>query len=242
MSRALDLRRETLVECRRAVGTRVRKSLAVITLVLGLLPGVAIAATTPSSELTFGLLTPPVQSLMSVTLPFLGVLLVTDLHRDTAGVVRIPPKLLAATALAVACAIFGIGVCTVAVMVSSSAGPRRWQHLGLLVVGGLAVLVTAQLVGTGLGLVFRSPVVAIVGTVLPLGVFGILGAAAPLRPAQAWLTPFASARNLLSGTMTPESWAQALVVFVLWAVGLNVWGVTRLRRRRGIGSGRRSNA
>lgn len=90
----------------------------------------------------------------------------------------------------------------------------------------------AGLVGTGLGLLLRSTVVAFLATiVLPLGLFGLLGAVDALRPAQPWLTPLGSVRNLLSGDMTVLRWAQWLCVLLLWGVGLNALGAALLNRR-----------
>jgi hypothetical protein len=76
-------------------------------------------------------------------------------------------------------------------------------------------------------MLLRSRVVAFLGTiVLPLGLWFVLRGV----DAQAWLTPYAAAANLLSGRMTAVMWAQWLVVFLLWGVGLNVAGAARLRR------------
>ena len=97
--------------------------------------------------------------------------------------------------------------------------------------GSVLVQVVAGLVGTGLGLLLRSTVVAFLATiVLPLGLFGLLGAVDALRPAQPWLTPLGSVRNLLSGDMTVLRWAQWLCVLLLWGVGLNAVGAAVLKR------------
>jgi hypothetical protein len=37
-------------------------------------------------------------------------------------------------------------------------------------------------------------------------------------------------RNLLSGEMSPLRWAQWLVVFLIWGVGLNAAGAARSNR------------
>src|SRR2546423_1659085 len=85
--------------------------------------------------------------------------------------------------------------------------PRRWRHAGTVAVGGVLVQVVAQLVGTGLGLLLRSPVVAFLGSiVLPLGLWLALGAVDALRPAREWLTPYASVWHLLSGQMGGVRW------------------------------------
>ena len=94
----------------------------------------------------------------------------------------------------------------------------------------------AQSVGTGLGLLLRSTAAAMIGTiVLPLGVWLILGAFAALRPALAWLTPFAAAPILLTGRMVPLNWARLLVIVSIWGIGLNAAGASRIRRSTVVG-------
>jgi hypothetical protein len=66
--------------------------------------------------------------------------------------------------------------------------------------------------------------------VLPLGLWFVLGSVTVLRPAQAWLTPYPSVQNLLSGAMSALAWAQWLVVVLLWGVALNAAGAARLKR------------
>jgi hypothetical protein len=81
-------------------------------------------------------------------------------------------------------------------------------------------------------LLVRSPVVAFLASiVLPLGLWLVLGSVDVLRPAQAWLTPYATVRNLLSGRMSAVTWAQWLVVVLIWGVSLNAIGAARLKRR-----------
>ncbi|MEK8106879.1 hypothetical protein NKG94_20305 [Micromonospora sp. M12] len=113
-----------------------------------------------------------------------------------------------------------------------------WRFAGTVAVGSVLVQIVAGLVGTGLGLLLRSVVVAFLATiVLPLGLFTLLGAVDALRPAQPWLTPLGSVRNLLSGDMTPLRWVQWLCVLLIWGVGLNAVGAV-VRHRRGGPAGR----
>jgi hypothetical protein len=214
------------------VATGPRKWLILITALIGLLSAVAVMAGVEPSDATFGTVAAPVHTLMSITVPFLGVLLVSDLrtaHRWN----EIAPTVLAAIVAAVIVAVFGIVVCTVAVAVApSEAVQGRWHHFGMIALGSVLVQILAQLVGTGLGLLIRSVALAWIASIaLPLGLWLALGAADSLSPAQAWLTPYAAATNLLSGEMSPIRWAQWLVVFMLWGVGLNVLGATQARRR-----------
>ncbi|GAA1737580.1 hypothetical protein GCM10009681_05300 [Luedemannella helvata] len=67
--------------------------------------------------------------------------------------------------------------------------------------------------------------------VLPLGLWFVLGSVDILRPAQGWLAPYATVRNLLSGQMDALAWAQWSVVVLLWGVTLNTVGAFQLRRR-----------
>jgi hypothetical protein len=100
-------------------------------------------------------------------------------------------------------------------------------------VGSVLVQVVAQLVGTGLGLLLRSSVIAFLASiVLPLGLWFVLGGVDVLRPAQAF-TPYATVQNLLSGEMSAVKWAQWLIVLLIWGVGLNAAGAAWLKRGGG---------
>ncbi|GIH90375.1 hypothetical protein Psi01_10050 [Planobispora siamensis] len=221
---------ETFGVIRRAVGTRSRRWLLAITLLLGLSAAAALAAALPPAERTLAGLSQAVQLLMSVTVPFFGVLLAHDLRRAS-RTTRIAPTLLGAVLLAAAVGAFGFLVCAAALAVVPSTAPAAWDHAGAIAVGGVLVQALAQLTGTGLGLLLRSPVIACLATiVLPLGLWYALGNVEALRPAQDWLTPFAGAQNLLSGQMSAVMWAQWLVVLTLWGRALNAAGVARLLR------------
>ena len=183
---------------------------------------------------TFAAVSGPTQSLMSVPAPFLGVLLVSRLRRP-ARVTTIMSTVLMALRLALLVATFGVLVCAVVTAIApSTASGGRWAGAGLVVLGSLLVQGVAQLVGTGLGLLLRRPVIACLATiVLPLGLWALLGAVEAFRSVQAWLTPFPSVQHLLSGEMTATAWAQWLVVLAIWGVGLNALGVATATRRQG---------
>lgn len=208
------------------------KVLVGTTVLLGLAGAVAVSVGTPPSSRTFALTSMAVQLLMSVTVPFFDVLLTA--HRSTAGRGALAPRLLAAVALAAAFAVFGVAVSAVALVVAPSSAPGGgWQNAGAVAVGSVVVQVVAQLTGTGLGLLLRPPGAAMLATVvLPLGLWLVLGAVAALQPAQAWLTPFPVAGQLLSGQLRASGWAQALVVLLIWGGGLNALGAWRVRRLR----------
>jgi hypothetical protein len=47
---------------------------------------------------------------------------------------------------------------------------------------------------------------------------------------QAWLAPFASVRNVLSGHMDAQRWAQLGLIVLVWVIALNAAGIFRVRR------------
>ncbi len=216
---------------RRLLASRRGRVIVVVTLLLGLVGAVAVTMGSPAALRTFAFTSLAVQLLMSVTVPFLGVLLTSELRRAGRGH-PLTPRLVAAAAMAAASAVFGVVVSVAALGVASSDAPDgAWRHVGVVVLGSILVQVIAQLAGTGLGMLIRPPAVAMAATiVLPLGLWLILGSVDGLRPAQGWLAPFASAANLLSGPMTPLQWAQVLVVVLVWNVGLNAVGANHLGR------------
>jgi hypothetical protein len=201
-----------------------------ITALLGMLGAVAVTIGTPPAGRTFAAVSGPTQSLMSLTVPFLGVLLVGEL-RPPIRVAAIQATVGRALGLAMLVAGFGVAVCAIATTVApSAAGAGRWENAALVALGSLLVQGVAQLVGTGLGLLVRRRVLACLATiVLPLGLWWLLGAVQALRPAQAWLTPYPSVQHLLSGEMSPTAWTQWLAVLAIWGVGLNAWGAFRSR-------------
>jgi hypothetical protein len=214
---------------RRCAGTRGRRWLVAAVLLLG----ATVAAAAPAGR-TFVALSDPVQSLMSALLPLLGILLVRDL-RDAP---RFLPSVVAAVLVAAAVGAFGVAACAVALAVrpAGAAGDPR-AHVAVVAAGGVLVQVVAQLVGTGMGLLLRSAPAAFLATFLPFVLWLALGAADVLRPGQDWLTPYETARHLLSGRMSALAWLQWAVVALLWGAGLNAAGVAaataRARRRSG---------
>lgn len=216
----------------RSVATTSRRWLCGVTLLLGLLGAVAVIAGSPTADRTFVHLADPVQSLMSLMVPFFGVLLVRDVIRSR-GEYRLAPTLLAAALLAAAVALIGVVICAGALaVVPAGSAVGRWDHAASVAACSVLVQLTAQSVGTGLGLLVRPAIVACLATiVLPLGLLFVLGSLDVLRPAQAWLAPYVTVRKLLSGDMDALAWAQWSVVVLLWGVVLNTVGAGRLRRR-----------
>lgn len=218
---------------RRAIGTRARRWLLAGTLLAGLLAAVALTAAAAPADRTFAELSGTVQSLMSVLTPLFGILLVRDLRRAP-DATRVIPTVLAVGLPAAVIGVVGVLICAATLALTpADIADEPWRHSGTIAVGSVLVQIVAGLVGTGLGLLLRSPVVAFLATiVLPLGLFALLGAVDALRPAQAWLTPFGSVRNLLSGDMSVLRWVQWLCVLLIWGVGLNAAGAALLKRRQ----------
>jgi hypothetical protein len=207
----------------RALRGRLRCSLLGLTLLLGIL---GTAAGAQPGGATFVLLSGVVQSLMSVTLPFTGVLIA----RDSSA--RLTPRWLAATILAAATGLFGVVVCTVALVIAPAGDAAgRWDHVLLVAVCSVLVQIVAQSVGTGFGLMLRPAIVACLATiVLPLGLWLVLGVAPVLRSIREWTTPYATVQDLLSGHMTALAWAQWSVVVLVWGVTLNALGAAKRKR------------
>ncbi|MFG1652383.1 hypothetical protein ACGFIE_20890 [Micromonospora sp. NPDC049275] len=216
----------------RALGTRARRWLLVGTLLAGLLTAVALVAAAAPAERTFTELSGAVQSLMSVVTPLFGVLLVRDLRRAPATV-GVLPTALAVVLPAAVIGVVGVLVCAATLALApTTVADEPWRHAGTVAVGSVLMQILAGLVGTGLGLLLRSPTSAFAATiVLPLGVLGLLEVV-QAGAAQPWLTPLGSARNLLSGEMSLLRWVQWFCVLLIWGVGLNAVGAAVWRRRQ----------
>jgi hypothetical protein len=125
-------------------------------------------------------------------------------------IARMPPPRPADVMVAAACADVR----------SAVRGPRR---IGLLALT-LALGVVAGVAIAALGRPADRPFAAVQGT---------LAAVPLLRGAREWLTPYACAQHVLSGTTTPLMRVQALVVLLLWGVALPAFGASRPTGRSG---------
>jgi hypothetical protein len=213
---------------RRVLATRARRWLLAITLLLGALFAALVAVALPADERTLAIIAFPTHMFMSVTLPFLGVLLGRDLLTDLAT--RAAPTLGAAVAVALGVAAFGDLVIVAALATTGSDAPGAWDNAALILLGGLLVQPVANLTGTGLGMLIRPAWVACLATiVIPLGLSAALWFAGPVRD---WTTPFPVAGTLLSGEAGPVDLARYVVVALIWGVGLNALAVRRVRMQR----------
>jgi hypothetical protein len=209
---------------------------------VGLVSAGVVAFNGPAEDHTFSVISFYTQSAISLPLPFVSVLLMTqDFERRASsrtsgpGLSRdalIAAKLLASMIIAVAGAAYGVLVSALATSAAAPAADEgRWNAIGVIILGSVLVQLIAQLAGAGWGLLLGSSALAIVAdVVVPLGLWILTGAVPGLQGVQAWLTPFASVRNLLSGQMDAQRWAQVGVIVLVWVVALNAAGILRVYR------------
>jgi len=176
--------------------------LLAVTLLAGPLTAALLIPTAPTpTEVAL-----PVHGIVSVLVPFTGILLVRGRPRFGAAVAV---ALVAGVVADLAC----VAVAAVPHVDAGSAGS------GVLA-GGLIVQLVSQGVGTGFGLLLRRVWVAVLAdVVVPLGLWALLGAVAPA--VQAWTTPFAVASRLLVGEIGP----QLVVMVLIWVVLPNLLGL-----------------
>jgi hypothetical protein len=236
------LGRATVLELRKSGSTPARRWLLIATGVVGLLSAGLVAFTGPAGDHTFSVISFYTQSAISLPLPLVSVLLMTqDFGRRASsppsgsGLSRdaiIAAKLLASMIIAVAGAAYGVLISVLATSAATpGAGEGRWNAIGMIILGSMLVQLIAQLSGAGWGLLLGSSALAIVADVIvPLGLWIITGAVPGLHGVQEWLTPLASVGNLLSGHMDAQRWAQVGVVVLVCVVVLNVAGIFRVHR------------
>ncbi|HEX6757740.1 MAG TPA: hypothetical protein VF086_04890 [Propionibacteriaceae bacterium] len=232
----------TLLELRKVVGTPARRWLLIAAGVLGLLSAGLVAFTGPAHDHTLPMISFFTQSAISLPLPFVSVLLMTaDFGRrasPTTFALGISPdaiitaKLLASAIIALAGASYGVLISVLATRLAApAADDGRWGVIGMIILGSMLVQLIAQLSGAGWGLLLGSSALAIVADVaVPLGLWIVAGAIPALHGVQAWLAPFASVQNLLSGQMNAQQWAQVGVIVLVWVVVLNAAGILRQHR------------
>ncbi|MDR7274754.1 hypothetical protein [Catenuloplanes atrovinosus] len=196
--------------------TGARRWIVAVTLLIGVLVGVVVTVALPPGERTLAAVAYPTHLIMSVVLPFLGVLLGRDVRT--------------AVVAGVSAGLFGDLVAVVAAAVAGSAAPDPWAGAGVILLGGVLVQCVANLTGTGLGVLIRPAWLACLATiVVPLGLSVLLSLAGPAAPLAAWVTPFPVAESLLSGEMDATGWARWTVVALIWGVGLNALAARRPR-------------
>lgn len=238
----MKISRATVLELRTSVRSRSRRWLLIASGVVGLLSAGLVASSGSAQDHTFTVISFYTQSAISLPLPLVSVLLMTQefgrrASSATVGLgmsldATIVAKLLASAVIAVAGAGYGVLISLVATSAAAPAADQgRWDAIGLIILGSVLVQLIAQLSGAGWGLLLRSASMAIAAdVVVPLGLWIVTGSVPALQGVQAWLAPFSSVRNLLSGHMDAERWAQVGVIALVWVVGLNAAGILRLHR------------
>jgi ABC-2 type transport system permease protein len=241
MPASKGLGRATVLELRQSVSTRARRWLLIAAGVVGLLTAGLVALTGPAEDHTFSVISFYTQSAISLPLPLVSVLLMTqDFGRRVSsltprsglsGDAIIAAKWLASMIIAVAGAAYGVLISVLATSAATPAAPEgQWNAIGMIILGSVLVQLIAQLVGAGWGLLLGSSPVAIVAdVVVPLGLWLFTGAAPGLQGIH-WLAPFTSVQSLLSGHMNAQQWAQVGVIVLVWVVGLNTAGTLRQHR------------
>ncbi len=216
---------------RRSTAGAGRRALLAATLLVGAVAAVLVVAAVPVPSVAVP--AAAAQLLVSVLVPLSGILLVHDLTRRPGDDRQVGPVLVAAVLHAAAVAIAVSVVCAVVTALHPQAELGAPGTVVAVVLGGVAVQTTAQLVGTGLGLLLDRSVLAFAATIaLPLGLWLLVGALGPLAWLQLWLTPFGATSPLLAGTPSPADVAAWAVVLALWGGVLNAAGAARLARRR----------
>lgn len=209
----------TVTALRRVTATGSRRGLLIGTAVLAVLVSAAVAT---SENHDFADISRAVQSIISIVVPYIAILLVSDLRNDKA--LPLAPTIAAAVLVGVTLGVLG----AIASAVAAAASGGAMGSWATTAAGGILVQVIPALVGTGLGQLIRPIVVAFLATiVLPIGLWLLI---TPLGDGRAWLTPYEVARNLLSDEIPQITWLQWLVVAVLWGGGLNLLGASRTRR------------
>jgi hypothetical protein len=182
-------------------------ALLLSTAVLGVLGSSAVLGY-PLAERTFAGVLAPAQLLMSLLVPLIGIVVVSDLRQPPSTCARdtATPAILAALVLAALLAMVGSLFAALALALSSTTAPDPWRSAALLVLGSLLAQVVAVLTGTGLGLLVPSYGVAFGLTLLPVALWLALGVAGPSRAVRDWILPYGPVRHLLGATMTAASW------------------------------------
>lgn len=201
---------------------RAYRVIAGVTGVVGVLGAVLSQVGTAEADRTFASASGVAQSLISVGVPFIGAV---------AGARRERSLYKLALGYAVGLAAVGLVASILGALLVPSTSGDVWRHAPVLIIGAFVTQIVAQLVGTGLGLLIgRGWIAAVLTIVLPLGLYGVLSAAAP--DARPWLTPYGSAQLWWKGQFGGSDVLPFLVMFALWGLALNLAGLYVARSRR----------
>ncbi|GIH21306.1 hypothetical protein [Rugosimonospora africana] len=223
----------TEIPARHVVLSRRAAMITAATLLLGATTAWAAGGWPPAghSEPAFRDVLKTVQLAMSVLVPFIGVLAVTELHRPgTSADRRLAPRLLPVLGLTVGVALAGTLLAATATAWAGGGWPPAGQT-ATLVTGAVLVQLIAQLTGTASGMLLRRPVLAMASTVVvPMGTTALLGTIDRHDGLVRWLTPYGNAQALLAAKPIPSTFAGLCVVALLWCVVPNVLGRWHINR------------
>ena len=175
--------RAAVLELRQTAGSRARRWLLIASGAVGLLTAGLVAFTGPARDHTFALISFYTQSAISLPLPFVSILIMTQEFgrraRSTTPTsassrdATITAKLLASALIAVAGASYGVLISVLATSAAAlPADQDRWDAAGLIILGSVLVQLIAQLSGAGWGLLLGSSALAIAAdVVVPLGLW-----------------------------------------------------------------------
>lgn len=201
---------------------RTYRVIAGVTGVVGVLGAVLSQVGAAEADRTFASTSGVAQSLISIGAPFIGAVAAARRERSLFRM---------ALGYAVGLAAVGVVASVLVAWLVPSTASDPWQHAPVLIIGAFVTQVVAQLTGTGFGmLIGRGWIAAAATIVFPLGLYGVLSAAAP--DARPWLTPYGSAQPWWKGEFGGSDLLPNLVMLALWGLALNLAGLYVARSRQ----------
>lgn len=231
----IPLSRVVGVELRKMFDTRAGFWLMASILIAALVSTIATIAVAPASDLTYYTFAKAIGLPMTVILPIIAILAITGEWSQRTGLTTftlVPHRTRVIIAKVIASVIVGVGSMLIALvfgLAGNTIGPavtgtdRVWDvsivHFLEIVVGSLI----SMLLGTALGILFRSTPVALVAyfliSLLVPTTFGILAASQPgFQDTQPWVDLNFAQSFLFDGTIAGVQWARLAVATSLWLI------------------------
>jgi len=233
--RSVSLSRVVEVELRKMFDTRAGFWLMASILIAALISTIATIAFAPESDLTFYTFAKAIGFPMTVILPIIAILAITGEWSQRTGLTTftlVPHRTRVILAKVIASVIVGVASMLIALVFGVAGnviGPaitgtdRVWDvsivHFLDIVLGSLISL----LLGTALGILFRSTPVALVAyfviSLMVPTLFGLLSANRPgFEDAQRWVDLNYAQSFLFDGTVAGVQWARLAVATTLWLI------------------------
>jgi ABC-2 type transport system permease protein len=243
----ISLPRVVAVELRKMFDTRAGIWLMASILIAALVSTVATILFAPESDLTYYTFAKAIGFPMTVILPIIAILAITAEWSQRTGLTTftlVPNRTKVILAKVVASVLVGVASMLIALVfgvAGNVVGPtirgtdRVWD---VSLVHGLDIILgslISLLLGTMLGILFRSSPVALVAYfvtayLLPT-VFGLLAASQDgFRDVQRWVDLNYAQAFLFDGTLTGVQWARLAVATTLWLILPAVLGLRLLMR------------